>query len=162
MATGKETLLLSLITTAGVTALVVTGQNTEQPEVVTKYGRIRGNRVRVNAAERSVDVFLGLPFAKPPVGPLRFSEPQAPEPWEGVRNAASYPPMCVQDKAHGQYNSDYITNRKEKVALEMSEDCLYLNVYTPSGAGEQEKLPVSKISVKSQKKLIAFVTSWNK
>ncbi|KAM8799200.1 fatty acyl-CoA hydrolase precursor, medium chain-like [Eudromia elegans] len=118
------------------------GQNTEQPEVVTKYGRIRGNRVRVNAAKRSVDVFLGLPFAKPPVGPLRFSEPQLPEPWEGVRNATSYPPMCLQDKAQGQFFSDYITNRKEKVPLEMSEDCLYLNVYTPSGAEEQEKLPV--------------------
>ncbi|NXD08265.1 SASB hydrolase, partial [Nothocercus nigrocapillus] len=113
-----------------------------QPEVVTKYGRIQGNRVRVNAAKRSVDVFLGLPFAKPPVGPLRFSEPQPPEPWEGVRNATSYPPMCLQDKAQGQFLSDCITNRKEKVLLEMSEDCLYLNVYTPSDAEEQEKLPV--------------------
>ncbi|XP_013796593.2 fatty acyl-CoA hydrolase precursor, medium chain-like [Apteryx mantelli] len=142
MATGKNTLLLSLILTAGVTALVATGENTEQPEVGTKYGRVRGNQIRVNAAERSVNVFLGLPFAKPPVGPLRFSEPQPPESWKGVRDATSYPPMCLQDKVQGQFFSDSITNRKEKVPLQVSEDCLYLNVYTPASTEKQEKLPV--------------------
>lgn len=69
------------------------GQKVEQPEVVTKYGRVQGYQFKVDAAERSVNVFLGLPFAKPPVGPLRFSEPQPPEPWKGVRDATSYPPM---------------------------------------------------------------------
>ncbi|XP_064375759.1 fatty acyl-CoA hydrolase precursor, medium chain-like isoform X2 [Dromaius novaehollandiae] len=142
MATGKNTLLLSLILTAGVTALVATGQNTEQPEVVTKYGRVRGNQIRVHAAERSVNVFLGLPFAKPPVGPLRFSEPQPPEPWKGVRDATFYPPVCLQDREQGQYFSDLITNRKEKIPLQLSEDCLYLNVYTPTSTEKQEKLPV--------------------
>ncbi|NXE09851.1 SASB hydrolase, partial [Lophotis ruficrista] len=93
MATGRDTLLLSLLLTIGVTALVAAGQKAEQPKVVTKYGSVRGYQFKVDAAERSVNVFLGLPFAKPPVGPLRFSEPQPPEPWEGVRDATSYPPM---------------------------------------------------------------------
>ncbi|PKK25733.1 fatty acyl-CoA hydrolase precursor, medium chain, transcript variant X1 [Columba livia] len=141
MATGKDALLLSLILTVGVTALVATGHNAEQPEVETKYGRVRGYRFKVDAAERSVNVFLGLPFAKPPVGPLRFSEPQPPEPWKGVRDATSYPPMCLQDKATGDWFSDIITNRKEKVHLQMAEDCLYLNVYTPV-ATEKQELPV--------------------
>ncbi|NXP13563.1 SASB hydrolase, partial [Thinocorus orbignyianus] len=113
-----------------------------QPEVVTKYGKVRGFRFEVEAAKRSVNVFLRLPFAKPPVGPLRFSEPQPPEPWNGVRDGTSYPPMCLQDKQQGQYFSDMITNRKEKVVLDMSEDCLYLNVYTPVSSEKQEKLPV--------------------
>ncbi|KFZ46528.1 Fatty acyl-CoA hydrolase precursor, medium chain, partial [Antrostomus carolinensis] len=113
-----------------------------QPEVVTKYGSVRGYRFKVDAAERSVNVFLGVPFAKPPVGPLRFSEPQPPESWKGVRDATSYPPMCLQDKVQGQFFSDIITNRKEKVILQMSEDCLYLNVYTPVSTGKQKKLPV--------------------
>ncbi|KFW64496.1 Fatty acyl-CoA hydrolase precursor, medium chain, partial [Pygoscelis adeliae] len=113
-----------------------------QPEVVTKYGRVQGYQFKVDAAERSVNVFLGLPFAKPPVGPLRFSEPQPPEPWKGVRDATSYPPMCLQDKVRGQVFSDVITNRKEKVLLQVSEDCLYLNVYTPVSTEKQEKLPV--------------------
>ncbi|KAM6409219.1 fatty acyl-CoA hydrolase precursor, medium chain-like isoform 2-T2 [Rhynochetos jubatus] len=142
MATGKDTWLLSLIVTVGITALVATGQKAEQPEVVTKYGRVRGYQFKVDTAERSVNVFLGLPFAKPPVGLLRFSEPQPPEPWEGVRDASSYPPMCLQHKVQGQLFSDMITNRKEKVLLQVSEDCLYLNVYTPVSAEKQEKLPV--------------------
>uniref|UniRef100_A0A8C3LZG5 Carboxylic ester hydrolase n=1 Tax=Chrysolophus pictus TaxID=9089 RepID=A0A8C3LZG5_CHRPC len=141
MATEKNA-LLSLILTAGLTALVATGQKAEQPEVVTKYGTARGYQIKVDAAERSVNVFLGLPFAKPPVGPLRFSEPQPPEPWKGVRDATSYPPMCLQDKVTGQFFSDVITNRKEKVRLQMSEDCLYLNIYTPVPTKKQEKLPV--------------------
>ncbi|CAM9438999.1 unnamed protein product [Bubo scandiacus] len=142
MAAGEDTLLLSLILTVGVTALVATGQKAEQPEVVTKYGRVRGYQFKVDAAERSVNVFLGLPFAKPPIGPLRFSEPQPPETWKGVRDATSYPPMCLQDKVQGQVFSDSITNRKEKVLLQVSEDCLYLNVYTPVSTEKKEKLPV--------------------
>ncbi|KAM6065418.1 fatty acyl-CoA hydrolase precursor, medium chain isoform 2-T2 [Theristicus caerulescens] len=142
MATGKDTWLLPLILAVGVTVLVATGQKAEQPEVVTKYGKVRGYQFKVDAAERSVNVFLGLPFAKPPVGSLRFSEPQPPEPWKGVRDATSYPPMCLQDKVQGQIFSDSITNRKEKVLLQVSEDCLYLNVYTPVSTEKQEKLPV--------------------
>ncbi|XP_010004476.1 PREDICTED: carboxylesterase 4A [Chaetura pelagica] len=138
MATGKDISLLSLILTVGLTVLVAT----EQPEVETKYGKVRGYQFKVDAAERSVNVFLGLPFAKPPVGPLRFSEPQPPLPWKGVRDATSYPPMCLQDQAQGQFFSDHITNRKEKVSFKVSEDCLYLNVYAPISTAKQEKLPV--------------------
>ncbi|NXR96882.1 SASB hydrolase, partial [Hypocryptadius cinnamomeus] len=84
----------------------------EQPEAETKYGRVRGYQFKVDTAERTVNVFLGLPFAKPPLGSLRFSEPQPPEPWEGVRDATSYPPMCLQDKVQGQLISNMVTNRK--------------------------------------------------
>ncbi|XP_061201926.1 fatty acyl-CoA hydrolase precursor, medium chain-like [Neopsephotus bourkii] len=141
MATAKETLLLCLILTMQVTALLATEQKAEQPEVVTKYGTLRGYQFKVDAAEKSVNVFLGVPFAKPPVGLLRFSEPQPPEPWKDVRDATSYPPMCLQGK-EGQFLSNYVTNRKEKVILQVSEDCLYLNVYTPISTGKQERLPV--------------------
>ncbi|XP_017592061.1 fatty acyl-CoA hydrolase precursor, medium chain-like [Corvus cornix cornix] len=142
MAASRDAALLAWILFIGGTALVATEQKEEQPEVETKYGRVQGYQFKVDTAERTVNVFLGLPFAKPPVGPLRFTEPQPPEPWEGVRDATSYPPMCLQDKVQGQYFSDIITNRKEKVLLQVSEDCLYLNVYTPVSTGKQEKLPV--------------------
>ncbi|XP_058701880.1 fatty acyl-CoA hydrolase precursor, medium chain-like [Poecile atricapillus] len=138
MAAARDTALLACILFLGGTALVAT----EHPEAETKHGRVRGYQFRVDAAERTVNVFLGLPFAKPPVGSLRFAEPQPPEPWEGVRDATSYPPMCLQEKVVGQYVSDMVTNRKEKVPLQVSEDCLYLNVYTPVSTGKQEKLPV--------------------
>ncbi|XP_041883596.1 fatty acyl-CoA hydrolase precursor, medium chain-like [Corvus kubaryi] len=142
MAASRDAALLAWIFFIGGTALVATEQKAEQPEAETKYGRVQGYQFKVDTAERTVNVFLGLPFAKPPVGPLRFTEPQPPEPWEGVRDATSYPPMCLQDKVQGQYFSDIITNRKEKVLLQVSEDCLYLNVYTPVSTGKQEKLPV--------------------
>ncbi|XP_066184080.1 fatty acyl-CoA hydrolase precursor, medium chain-like isoform X2 [Sylvia atricapilla] len=138
MAAARDTALLLWVLFVGGTALVAA----EPPEAETKYGRVRGYQFQVDTAERSVNVFLGLPFAKPPLGSLRFSEPQPPEPWEGVRDATSYPPMCLQDKVLGQYASDMVTNRKEKVPLQVSEDCLYLNVYTPVSTGKQEKLPV--------------------
>ncbi|XP_039554130.1 fatty acyl-CoA hydrolase precursor, medium chain-like [Passer montanus] len=138
MAAARDTALLAWILFLGGTALLAA----EQPEAETKYGRVRGYQFRVDTAERTVNVFLALPFAKPPLGSLRFSEPQPPEPWQGVRDATSYPPMCLQDHVQGQHFSDIITNRKEKVPLQVSEDCLYLNVYTPVSAGKQEKLPV--------------------
>ncbi|XP_071296315.1 fatty acyl-CoA hydrolase precursor, medium chain-like [Agelaius tricolor] len=138
MAAARDTALLAWILCLGGTALLAT----EQPEAETKYGRVRGYQFQVDTADRTVNVFLGLPFAKPPLGALRFSEPQPPEPWEGVRDATSYPPMCLQDQVQGQFISNMVTNRKEKVALQVSEDCLYLNVYTPVSTGEKEKLPV--------------------
>ncbi|XP_038004124.1 fatty acyl-CoA hydrolase precursor, medium chain-like [Motacilla alba alba] len=138
MAAARDTALLACILFLGGTALVAT----EQPEAETKYGRVRGFQFKVDTADRTVNVFLGLPFAKPPVGSLRFSEPQPPEPWEGVRDATSYPPMCLQDQVQGQIISNMVTNRKEKVPLQVSEDCLYLNVYSPVSTGKKEKLPV--------------------
>ncbi|XP_056356692.1 fatty acyl-CoA hydrolase precursor, medium chain-like isoform X1 [Oenanthe melanoleuca] len=138
MASARDAVLLAGILFVGAAALVAA----EQPEAETKYGRVRGYQFQVDTAERTVNVFLGLPFAKPPVGSLRFSEPQPPEPWQGVRDATSYPPMCLQEKEQGQRFSDMITNRRDRVILQVSEDCLYLNVYTPVSTGKQEKLPV--------------------
>lgn len=53
--------------------------------------------------------------------------------------------------------SDAITNRKEKVRLQMSEDCLYLNIYTPVSTEKQEKLPVRKIITKPLASLMASI-----
>ncbi|XP_019361108.1 PREDICTED: fatty acyl-CoA hydrolase precursor, medium chain-like [Gavialis gangeticus] len=144
MSGGENALLLSLVLTACFTALTADGQCVTQPEVDTKYGKLRGKQIQVEAAGagKCVNVFLGIPFAKPPIGPLRFSPPQRPKPWQGVRDATSYPPMCLQDKETGQLLSDTLTNRKEKVSLQMSEDCLYLNVYVPADSKKQKKLPV--------------------
>jgi para-nitrobenzyl esterase len=67
--------------------------------------------------ENRVESFKGIPFARPPVGPLRWTRPQSPQPWDGVLKADRYRPDCAQP---GRPGSD--------------EDCLYLNVFRPQGA----------------------------
>ena len=62
--------------------------------VKTNYGRVRGMRENVNG--KYVDSFLGIPFAKPPVGDLRFKHPIPAEPWEGIFNATERPHTCWQ------------------------------------------------------------------
>ncbi|XP_030586606.1 carboxylesterase 5A-like isoform X2 [Archocentrus centrarchus] len=108
--------------------------------VSLKSGQIRGEYVSVKGTERRAKCYLGIPFARPPVGPLRFSPPQSKEPWEGVRDGTHQPPMCVQDP-------ELIVNVSRTMSLEfrppeLSEDCLYLNVYTPAEATRGAKLPV--------------------
>jgi para-nitrobenzyl esterase len=81
----------------------------------------------------SVRSFKGLPFAQPPVGDLRWREPQPVKNWSGVRNADKFGPTCMQRLSP---NADYWFRGDG-----MSEDCLYLNVWTPATSG-REKLPV--------------------
>ncbi|MFD8495871.1 carboxylesterase/lipase family protein [Amycolatopsis sp. NPDC059657] len=77
----------------------------------------------VRGAERDgVQLFLGLPYAAPPVGELRFRAPQAVTPWTGVREALELPPMALQPALAGK-------------GLVGGEDCLYLNVYAPAAPG---------------------------
>lgn len=74
-------------------SLPISGSKVTQPEVTTPLGRVRGRQVGVKGTERLVNVFLGIPFAQAPLGPLRFSAPLPPQPWEGVRDASTNPPM---------------------------------------------------------------------
>ena len=59
----------------------------------THTGQVQGRLIHVKDTKAGVHTFLGIPFAKPPVGPLRFAPPEAPEPWSGVRDGTSHPAM---------------------------------------------------------------------
>uniref|UniRef100_A0A665VPN7 Carboxylic ester hydrolase n=1 Tax=Echeneis naucrates TaxID=173247 RepID=A0A665VPN7_ECHNA len=112
------------------------------PVVHTKLGSLRGEYVSVKETETRVQAFLGVPFAKPPLGPeLRLAAPQPVEGWEGVRDATKQPPMCVQNKA---VNEELLENLLSIVVdlPDVSEDCLYLNIYTPANRARDAKLPV--------------------
>ncbi|XP_043382213.1 fatty acyl-CoA hydrolase precursor, medium chain isoform X1 [Chelonia mydas] len=137
---GRSSLLWSLICAAWVLAILVEGQQTEQPEVATKYGPLKGKRVTVKGTDRLTNVFLGIPFAKPPVGALRFSPPQPAEPWISVRDATSFPPVCLQDQAILEKFGEIFP--RKQLNFSISEDCLYLNIYTPAHSNEKAKLPV--------------------
>ncbi|XP_072488351.1 liver carboxylesterase 1-like isoform X1 [Notamacropus eugenii] len=118
------------------------GQQSSTPVVDTQYGKVQGKLESLQGFDKTVNVFLGVPFAKAPLGPLRFTPPQPAKPWDYVKSTTTYPPMCAQDPVSGQLLSDLITNREEKISLKMSEDCLYLNIYTPADLSKKTKLPV--------------------
>lgn len=79
-----------------------------------------------------IHVYRGIPFAAPPVGDLRWKEPQPVKDWEGVRPAAQFGPRCMQSP---------IFNDMVFRSNGVSEDCLYLNVWTPAKTAS-ERLPV--------------------
>src|SRR6218665_3060990 len=65
--------------------------------VNTKSGRVRGLRYYPPTGKgKVVDAFLGIPFAKPPIGQLRFKHAQPLDPWEGTYNATTLPNSCYQ------------------------------------------------------------------
>jgi para-nitrobenzyl esterase len=94
----------------------------------------------VPGAFREVRLFKGLPFAEPPVGDLRWRPPQPPKSWNGVRAADTFSANCMQRAAGGGAFPPYGGDRS---ATTMSEDCLYLNVYTATAsAGDRRPVMV--------------------
>ncbi|XP_022654430.1 acetylcholinesterase-1-like [Varroa destructor] len=92
------------------------------PLVKTRSGKIRG--FREEKFGRHVNAFLGVPFAQPPLGPLRFRKPLPVKPWMRELKAMFFPPSCVQP--------DVVVNRVFNFTQdERSEDCLYLNIWAP-------------------------------
>ena len=89
-----------------------------------------------------ITVFRGVPYAKPPVGKLRWRAPRPAEDWEGVRKCYEYPDMAMM-RVHPGMDDDFYTKELHPTAAEykMSEDCLYLNIFSPAQS-EDEKLPV--------------------
>ncbi|XP_041505471.1 liver carboxylesterase-like [Microtus oregoni] len=120
--------------------LRVHGQDSASPIRNTHTGQVRGSLVHVKDGELGVYTFLGIPFAKPPVGPLRFAPPEPPEPWSGVRDGTSFPAMCLQTDVMTLEGAEEMNLIMHPIS--MSEDCLYLNIYTPAHAREGSNLPV--------------------
>ncbi len=119
-------LLMLMMTGLPVMMFAQSGNNLNMIQVKTANGILEGTN------ESGVISFKGIPFAAPPVGDLRWKEPQPVKSWDGIRKADKFGPRPMQRNIFGdmKFRSDG-----------MSEDCLYLNVWTPArSAGD--KLPV--------------------
>jgi para-nitrobenzyl esterase len=101
-------------TAAGAGTAATHSSTSATPKVSTADGIVRGK------ATGTADEFLGIPYAAPPVGPLRWRPPQPAARWSGERDATTFAPHCAQPASPLGSPS-------------LSEDCLYLNVFTPAG-----------------------------
>ena len=118
----------------------VTHSDPVRTEVVSlRDGRVRG----VLNASGDVEIYAGIPYAAPPVGELRWKEPEDPKPWDGVLEADAFAPMGMQPRNLPIYYSlaqiigyhDYQWfNLKDNYEPAVSEDCLYVNVWKPAKA----------------------------
>jgi para-nitrobenzyl esterase len=113
---------------AAMAAAIGTHAAGSAPTVKIDTGKLEGK------SDGTITAFLGVPFAKPPVGDLRWKPPVAPAKWKGVRKATEFGSRCMQ----GRVFDDMIFRDPG-----ISEDCLYLNVWTPAKLGKgKDKLPV--------------------
>jgi para-nitrobenzyl esterase len=106
---------------------MTTSPSAAQSQVKTPSGVLEGGLVD----EGRVRVFKGVPYAAPPVGPLRWKTPRPAASWTGVRKADAFGAQCMQPAVF----ADIVFERPA------SEDCLYLNLWTPAGDASA-RLPV--------------------
>lgn len=109
------------------------------PVVMTDSGAVSGEVITVG--NRSIDAFLGIPYARPPIGELRFRKPEGVAPWNGTYQATARTPPCWQRVLH------FIADAPLNYSAVASEDCLYLNIWKRSSTSTasrtfNEKRPV--------------------
>src|SRR5580700_7561344 len=97
----------------------------QNPRALTESGRVTGVR------EGGLNVYKGVPFAASPVGDLRWRPPIHVAPWTGTRKADAFAPACMQVGVSMPGETPPV----------VSEDCLYLNIWTPAKSAK-EHLPV--------------------
>jgi para-nitrobenzyl esterase len=108
----------------GLSAMITAGTGLGQ-ELLPETVKVEGGLVQ-GTMEDGLKVYRGIPFAAPPVGDLRWRAPQPAAPWEGVRQAVKFGPTPIQGGGSG---------------ASMSEDCLYLNVWSPAKSA-RDRIPV--------------------
>ncbi|KAG8450046.1 hypothetical protein GDO86_016653, partial [Hymenochirus boettgeri] len=96
--------------------------------VVTKYGKVKG--FPISLPYGNVMAFLGIPYAEPPVGDLRFKKPKSPKSWSNLQDATKYGNSCFQ--LRDETFPGFPGAEMFKVKNELSEDCLNLNIWAPT------------------------------
>ena len=139
-------------------------ENLSVRQINTKYGSLRGIYVTFSATHQThssqinsmnlptIEAYLGVPYATPPVGSLRFMPPVTPTHWRGTRLANKLSAVCPQRIPHWSLIMTNSTESLKRMPLQrfeymrkmipqlknQSEDCLYLNIYTPLVDGQHQ------------------------
>ena len=108
--------------------------------VEIRQGKLRG------VEGTYADIYRGIPYAKPPVGELRFHAPEPPEPWEGIYAADTFSCICPQlgQEPGSFYEKEFYSD--PAFMPPQNEDCLYLNIWTPKSEEprrEEDLCPVA-------------------
>ena len=136
----KSLVVLLAIT---MTRAIPVGRTSPGPSVKTRYGLVQGLIVSMPSPLGPAEVFLGIPYATPPVGINRFSPTRNPQSWPGTRMADRFGPACPQRfpadltnetdslRYMSRSRREHLLHVRQQLAANQSEDCLYLNIYTP-------------------------------
>ncbi|XP_077204619.1 cholinesterase [Paroedura picta] len=100
----------------------------DDTEIATKNGRVKGVNLLVLGG--TVTAFLGIPYGEPPIGTLRFKKPQPRQEWTTVWDATKYPNSCYQNRDN--MFPGFAGSEMWNPNTDLSEDCLYLNLWVPS------------------------------
>jgi para-nitrobenzyl esterase len=123
----RRSVFVCSILAAGLTSLpAFAAGNDDGPKVNTAEGRVRG------FTQNGVNIFLGIPYAAPPVGNLRWRPPQPVKKWKGALDATKYANTCPQVTELGEFAGP----------SSVREDCIYLNVFTTGAGKNRNKKPV--------------------
>jgi para-nitrobenzyl esterase len=108
-----------------------------KPETATPVSTQGGSVSGTASSDGKINIYRGIPFAAPPVGDLRWRAPQPAKRWKGVLKADHYGASCMQKLARERlpWTKEFMVQDQD------SEDCLYLNIWTPANSAH-EKLPV--------------------
>uniref|UniRef100_A0A671PG17 Cholinesterase n=1 Tax=Sinocyclocheilus anshuiensis TaxID=1608454 RepID=A0A671PG17_9TELE len=138
---------IDIKTTLQILALLFLQLAAGQDELIvsTDKGKVRGLSLPLPGGSEYVAAFLGIPYAKPPLDQLHFRQPEAAEVWNGIRNATQYSNSCFQDPdtLYPGFPGAEMWNPNTRI----SEDCLYLNVWTPSTDLENRAKPLVPVMV---------------
>ncbi|XP_033742066.1 liver carboxylesterase 2-like [Pecten maximus] len=127
-------MILTLYLTVWLASASIVSASQPVPLVHTPSGTIQGIVVPVQG--RDIVQFRNIPYAKPPVGELRFEKPVPVEPWANTLDGTKFGPSCIQNDKFLPEMWEPLDNK------DISEDCLQLNVYVPDSVSETDKKPV--------------------
>jgi para-nitrobenzyl esterase len=122
---------LTVSCSLGASARAATRAPSIRDVITVAEGRLLGGP----GEDPALTVFKGIPFAAPPVGPLRWQPPQPAQPWTGVRKADTFGPSAMQEdrRSYGPWTEEYMFGNA------MSEDCLTLNIWTPAKTADERR-----------------------